>query len=260
MVEILHTSSLVIDDIADQGQTRRGGKCAHLLHGAPACVNSANYCYFLALQLFTQKVKNFTTTAQQLKIHQVYVETLLKGHVGMGADLNYQQIALTSKNVNFDNYERILMLKTSAVFHLCYRLLVVMLGAKLDARVEKIIGLFALQFQIINDLVSCEESSPKFGDDFVEQKISYPVIYFLKNNSQEKTKLENFEKVFRKAKKEKNDFLEILGFLREGVGLCLGRVESIDREIAELIGDCQGLELLGDFIKFCKEEYFKIKT
>ncbi|KAF9179103.1 geranylgeranyl pyrophosphate synthetase [Haplosporangium sp. Z 767] len=49
VVKMLHTSSLLIDDIEDDSVLRRGEPVAHKIFGVPATINCANYVYFLAL-------------------------------------------------------------------------------------------------------------------------------------------------------------------------------------------------------------------
>ncbi|KAI0937774.1 hypothetical protein AcW1_003846 [Taiwanofungus camphoratus] len=54
VVSMLHTASLLIDDIEDDAQLRRGVPASHKIYGIPQTINSANYAYFLAYQeLFT---------------------------------------------------------------------------------------------------------------------------------------------------------------------------------------------------------------
>jgi len=47
LIETLHTGSLIIDDIEDQSNSRRGNPCAHLVYGTRNSINSANLMYFL---------------------------------------------------------------------------------------------------------------------------------------------------------------------------------------------------------------------
>jgi len=47
---MLHTSSLLMDDVEDSSVLRRGQPVAHLIYGVPQTINTANYVYFLAYQ------------------------------------------------------------------------------------------------------------------------------------------------------------------------------------------------------------------
>ncbi len=47
VVELLHTGSLIIDDIEDGSRTRRGGPALHVEVGTPVALNTGNWLYFL---------------------------------------------------------------------------------------------------------------------------------------------------------------------------------------------------------------------
>lgn len=50
MIELLHNSSLLIDDIEDHSELRRGLPAAHTVYGIPLTINCANLAYFMALK------------------------------------------------------------------------------------------------------------------------------------------------------------------------------------------------------------------
>lgn len=50
VIEMLHTASLLIDDVEDNASLRRGFPVAHSLFGTAQTINSANYVYFVTLQ------------------------------------------------------------------------------------------------------------------------------------------------------------------------------------------------------------------
>lgn len=50
IIEMLHNSSLLIDDIQDNSKLRRGVPVAHNIYGIPLTINAANYVYFLAMR------------------------------------------------------------------------------------------------------------------------------------------------------------------------------------------------------------------
>ncbi|KAF9321943.1 geranylgeranyl pyrophosphate synthetase [Podila horticola] len=79
VVKMLHTSSLLIDDIEDDSQLRRGEPVAHKIFGVPATINCANYVYFLALSELS-KIPN-------PKMLTIFTEELLCLHRGQGMEL-----------------------------------------------------------------------------------------------------------------------------------------------------------------------------
>ena len=47
---MLHNASLLLDDIEDGSELRRGAPTAHKVFGEALTINSANYLYFVALE------------------------------------------------------------------------------------------------------------------------------------------------------------------------------------------------------------------
>ncbi|KAI6244447.1 Geranylgeranyl pyrophosphate synthase [Erysiphe necator] len=70
VIGMLHTSSLLVDDVQDSSLLRRGLPVAHNIFGTAQTINSANYVYFLALQEL-QKLRSPKTIT-------IYTEELLK--------------------------------------------------------------------------------------------------------------------------------------------------------------------------------------
>ena len=50
VIDMLHTSSLLIDDIEDNSELRRGVPVAHKVYGVAMTLNCANAVYFAALE------------------------------------------------------------------------------------------------------------------------------------------------------------------------------------------------------------------
>ena len=49
LLEILHAGSLVVDDIEDDSESRRGAPSLHVAYGTPVALNAGNWLYFWAL-------------------------------------------------------------------------------------------------------------------------------------------------------------------------------------------------------------------
>ncbi len=49
MIELLHSGSLIVDDIQDGADLRRGGQALHRVIGMPQALNTGNWLYFVAL-------------------------------------------------------------------------------------------------------------------------------------------------------------------------------------------------------------------
>ena len=82
VIGMLHTASLLIDDIEDNSELRRGLPVAHKIYGVAQTINSANYVYFLAMQKIT--------TLNLKGSMESFVEELLNLHEGQGLDIYWR--------------------------------------------------------------------------------------------------------------------------------------------------------------------------
>ena len=79
IISRLHNASLLVDDIEDGSQLRRGKPVAHAIFGVPYTLNAANYAYFVALEECHR-----LGSPEALS---VFVEELLNLHRGQGQDI-----------------------------------------------------------------------------------------------------------------------------------------------------------------------------
>lgn len=112
VVAMLHTASLLIDDIEDSSQLRRGSPVAHNIFGTAQTINSANYMYFVALQEL-QKLQNPQAVL-------IFTEELLNLHRGQGMDL-YWRDTLTCPTE--EDYLEMVGNKTGGLFRLAVKLM-----------------------------------------------------------------------------------------------------------------------------------------
>ena len=84
VVELMHAGSLIVDDIEDGSQMRRGRPALHVQFGVPLALNAGNWLYFWPFELL--KETGFPKD-QMLITYQRYNRTLLRAHFGQALDL-----------------------------------------------------------------------------------------------------------------------------------------------------------------------------
>jgi geranylgeranyl pyrophosphate synthase len=84
MPEFLHVGSLIVDDIQDRSETRRGGPCAHIVYGEPLAINAGTAAYFQCEQMLSAGHLN---AEQQVKCYKLYFSALRGGHAGQALDI-----------------------------------------------------------------------------------------------------------------------------------------------------------------------------
>ena len=91
VVRMLHSASLMVDDIQDGAQLRRGQPVAHRIYGVPQTINTANYVYFLAYKelaaLRDHRPGETDRIVANKDLDLVVTEELLSLHRGQGLEI-----------------------------------------------------------------------------------------------------------------------------------------------------------------------------
>lgn len=182
--ELLHVGSLVIDDIQDESNIRRGGKCVHLEYGTATAINAGTCCYFMAPILGGI---NDLPAEKQLKIYHLYFDVLRSGHAGQGLDirgLDYMMpdVVATGKTEKIlDALRAIHTYKTGGAAGTICRMACIIADAtdvQSDA-FENYGTKIGLAFQIVDDALNLrgfEGDLKEVGEDIRDGKVTYPVI------------------------------------------------------------------------------------
>jgi geranylgeranyl pyrophosphate synthase len=83
LVELLHAGSLVVDDIEDQSQVRRGQPTLHLKYGLPVALNAGNWLYFWPLMLVDTMC---LPPEKELWVQRLCHRVMVKLHCGQALD------------------------------------------------------------------------------------------------------------------------------------------------------------------------------
>ncbi|KAJ4165750.1 hypothetical protein LMH87_007370 [Akanthomyces muscarius] len=83
--EMIHTASLIIDDIQDESETRRGGLCVHKVVGIPTAINAGCAMYFWG-ETIVRDCEALTET-QRRDYYATYFEMMRVAHSGQALDI-----------------------------------------------------------------------------------------------------------------------------------------------------------------------------
>ncbi|KAI0399340.1 geranylgeranyl pyrophosphate synthetase [Xylaria palmicola] len=192
VVAMLHTSSLLIDDVEDNSTLRRGLPVAHSIYGMPQTINSANYVYFRALQEL-QKLSNPAAAVA------IFAEEVVNLHRGQGMDLLWRDMLVCPTE---DLYLEMVGNKTGGLFRLAVKLMQaesprVKTSASASASGSgssapppldcvPLVNVLGIIFQIQDDYRNL--ASPDYGrnkgfcEDLTEGKFSFPIIHSIRAN------------------------------------------------------------------------------
>jgi len=183
VVEIIHTATLVHDDIIDEAQTRRGRPAANTQWGNSKCVLAGDWLYMQAFKIAVQE-RNFRTLDTLIDLTQQMVEGELL------------QMEKLGKLISLDEHFDLIYRKTACLFSVCMRI-----GAILgDATPEQEENLaqygrdLGMAFQIVDDVLDLTATERVLGkpvaSDLREGKVTMAVIHALERCSpQEREKI-----------------------------------------------------------------------
>jgi geranylgeranyl pyrophosphate synthase len=183
IVEFAHEGSIMIDDIEDLGELRRGKPCTHKIFGEDIAINAGNFMYFVPMSIFIQN-KDMFDDKTMLKAWRVFGQEMINIHAGQAMDIYWHRGK--QEEIGEEEYMQMCAYKTGCLTRMAARLAAVLSGAN-EEQVEGI-GRFAetvgIGFQIQDDILSASGSAFQdkkgYGDDITEGKRTLIAIHALK--------------------------------------------------------------------------------
>jgi len=204
VVEIIHTATLVHDDIIDEAETRRGRPAANTQWGNSKCVLAGDWLYMQAFKIAVQE-RNFRILDTLIELTQQMVEGELL------------QIERLGKLVSLDEHFDLIYRKTACLFSVCMRLGAILGGAtaEQEASLAQYGHDLGMAFQIVDDVLDLTASESVLGkpvaSDLREGKVTMAVIHALERcTARERRKIET---VVRERAFDGVTHAEILGIL-----------------------------------------------
>ena len=178
-LELLHTASLVHDDVVDESGERRGQRSVNAVYDNKVAVLVGDYLLSTSL----------LQAAQTSNIHVVEIISRLGGTLSEGEV--YQLANIRKEHISEEAYFHIIYHKTAALFAACAELGAISAGGSADyvARAKRFGELVGLCFQIRDDIFDYYEDSKigkPTGNDMLEGKLTLPVIYAIQHADNER--------------------------------------------------------------------------
>ncbi|EMT0086772.1 polyprenyl synthetase family protein [Neisseria gonorrhoeae] len=199
MVEFIHTSTLLHDDVVDESDLRRGRATANNLFGNAAAVLVGDFLYTRAFQLMVA-----SGSMRVLEVMADATNIIAEGEV-------MQLMNIGNTDITEEQYIRVIQYKTAKLFEAAAQVGAIL--GKASAGHEQALKDYGMYvgtaFQIIDDVLDysgeTEETGKNVGDDLAEGKPTLPLIYLMRQGSEQvandvRTALENadrgyFEKI-----------------------------------------------------------------
>jgi octaprenyl-diphosphate synthase len=219
VVEIIHTATLVHDDIIDEAKTRRGRPAANTQWGNAKCVLAGDWLYMQAFKIALQE-RNFRILDTLIELTQKMVEGELL------------QMEKLGKPITLEEHFDLIFRKTACLFSVCMRLGAILGGA--TAEEEIALGKYGhdlgMAFQIVDDVLDLTASEAVLGkpvaSDLREGKATMAVIHALERCTQQER--HKIEAVLRERSFNGTTHTQILEILR--------RYESLEAALTRAAG------------------------
>ena len=185
VVEIIHTATLVHDDIIDEAKTRRGRPAANTQWGNAKCVLAGDWLYMQSFKIAVEQ-RNFAILDTLIELTQAMVEGELL------------QIERLGKAISIDEHFELIYRKTACLFSVCMKLGGILAGAS-DSDLQRLADYgrnLGMAFQIVDDVLDLTASEEVLGkpvaSDLREGKATLAVLHGMERcTPEERTTIES---------------------------------------------------------------------
>ena len=231
VVEMIHTATLVHDDVIDIAKTRRGRPSSNAIWGNHTCVLAGDWLYMQAFQIALRE-RNFRVLDLLISLTQMMVE---------GELLQLERIGKI--DISEADYMELVDRKTASLFSACARLGAMMGGAEeaMEARLGEFAWNLGIAFQLVDDVLDFTSREAVLGkpvgSDLREGKVTLPLIYALESASSEERQL--VECVLKDGNYDRVPFSKILKQIErhQGFARAKERAESFTEKARVIIAE-----------------------
>ena len=175
VIELIHTATLLHDDVVDHSATRRGQETANELWGNAPSVLVGDFLYSRAFEIMVEP-----NSMQIMKILSKATNQISEGEV-------LQLLNIKNAKVSESEYFEVIERKTACLFKAACQIAGIL--SESNQNTIGALGSFGMHlgnaFQIIDDTLDYESDSlvmgKEIGDDLSEGKVTLPMIYALEN-------------------------------------------------------------------------------
>jgi len=183
VIELIHTATLLHDDVVDESTTRRGQNTANELWGNAPSVLVGDFLYSRAFEIMVEP-----NSMEIMRVLSKATNQISEGEV-------LQLLNIRNAKVSRSEYFEVIEQKTACLFKAACQIA----GILSESSKELItaLGSFGMHlgnaFQIIDDTLDYESDSSiigkEIGDDLSEGKVTLPMIYALEQTTGKENKI-----------------------------------------------------------------------
>ena len=228
LIELLHTATLIHDDVIDDASFRRGKFSINNLWKNKIAVLAGDFLLSKGLSLGL-KDNDINILAYTSKA----VEKISEGEI-------FQIQKSRDLDLNEKDYYNIISRKTGSLFACCFQLAAVSNGIHSKKKMESLYNMglkFGMIFQIKDDILdysSSDITGKIMGNDLKESKINLPLLLAIKNFSF--LQRQKVYYILKKKQKKKEDIYYVNNLVKKKNGISLSEMKMYSLK-KELIND-----------------------
>ncbi len=215
--EVIHNGTLLVDDLEDGSELRRGKPAVHKIFGEDIAINAGNAMYFLPL-LALMENRSRLDKDRLIIAYEIYTQEMINVSFGQAMDIAWHKGIANADTISEEEYLQMCAYKTGTLARMAAKLGALVGGAD-EAAIEKIGRLaesIGVAFQIQDDILNIAPSEgwgKETGEDITEGKRTLLVIHALKKaNEKERRKL---LEILRKHTKNRKEIEEAIGIIKK---------------------------------------------
>ena len=239
IIELLHTATLVHDDIIDNSDLRRGKTTVNVVWSNSHGVLIGDFIYSKAFMLMNE-IGNFKVIDE------------LSSATNKIAEGELMQLANKNNlDTSLQQLKKISYYKTGRLFEASAKSAAMLSGKSTSfiENISKAAKLIGIVFQVRDDLLDYGISKGNIGkpkmQDILEDKITYPLYFALKNSNKRDS-----SKILKKLKNKDFSIEEVADFVSSSNAFnkCNSLIQSYSNEISKCINQISNKEIRDEML------------
>jgi len=259
--ELIHNGTIIIDDIEDDGELRRGKPVLHKIFGIDIALNAGNFLYFFPLLALSKNRDKFKPEIL-VKAYETYVQEMINLSLGQGTDIYWHRGGV--EDIKEEEYLQMCAFKTGCLSRMSAKLAVILAGAS-DELVEaagKVAEAMGVAFQIQDDILDIvgekfAKGKGGLGMDITEGKRTLMVIHTLEKATEEDRK--RLIEILNKHTDDTKERIEAIEIIKKYDSIEYAKKKAKDimkdtwQEADKLLPESKAKERLNEFVNYLIE-------
>ncbi|MGC8652261.1 MAG: polyprenyl synthetase family protein [Candidatus Micrarchaeia archaeon] len=231
--EIIHTGTLIHDDIEDNSELRRNRPTIHKKYGLDVAVNLGDFMFYFPMVALLDSEK--VSKSAKVKILDAYQRDMLSLGIGQGIDIIWHRLTVDPLTISEDKYMQTAYSKTGVLTGMAAKIGAILGGA--TKKQVRLLGRFGatvgVAFQLQDDILNITESKVAenkgtIGEDITEGKITLLVVRAFRKLGE--TDRKRLVEILNMHTKDASLISEAIGLIKKS-----GAVEYVDKKKNALI-------------------------